>query len=293
MPKSWPKDWAPKPNISLTSMKVFDSCERKWVYYTQPTEIKGELSFGLRAEKAIMPWEAFAGQVVDDVIRQALLYYMIKEEWPDDLLDRAKVVWKDYSKWSFDLRKMAAHHQLGKFGEGNAIDRIYFGDPLDEVQKEGMRNSVRSSLQNFEQSGIKDFIAAYPTESWRLTKPITEQSIPWYWQGDVPVYASYDFAVEDGVQAIIFDWKTGKKNRWSEERVKEQLHGYAAFAMAIWKIPPENITLIPFFMGEGTEWDTFPVDLQYLAKMQERWKSRYAELSRPIPSSADQLYKWQ
>jgi hypothetical protein len=289
----WPNSWAPKPNISLTSMKAFDECQRRWLYYSLPNEIKGEVSFGIRAEKSLMPWEAFAGQVVDDVLREAFNNYMIDERWPVDLLDRAKAIWKNYSAWSVELKKRAANRKLSNFGEPNAIDRIFFGDPLGDEQKDRLRNVVRTSLENFETSGIKDFIANYPTETWRITKPIADQPIPWYRFGDVPVYASYDFAIEDGEQAILFDWKTGKKSQWSMERVKEQLHGYAGFAMTQWSVPPERISLIAFFMGEGTEWDAFPVDMQYLSNMQERWKSRYADLVHRVRQCGDQLHKWE
>lgn len=293
MPKHWPNDWAPKPNISLTSMKVFDECQRKWVYYSLPYEIRNEVGFGIRAEKSLMPWEAFAGQVVDDVLREAIRDYMLTQEWPDDLSERAKTIWKDYSKRSVEMRKMAANHQLSRFGDLNAIDRIYFGEPIDDDQKERLRSVVRTSLENFEKSGIKDFITSYPVETWRLTKPITEEPIPWFRHEDIPVYASYDFAIEDGEQAIIFDWKTGKKNDWSLGRVKEQLHGYAGFAVAVWKIPPAGIALIPFFMGEGTEWETWPVDLQFLANMQERWKSRYDELVNRTRKCGDNIRSWE
>ncbi|HXG23812.1 MAG TPA: hypothetical protein VNJ09_04590, partial [Chthonomonadales bacterium] len=96
--KRWPNDWAPKPNISISSMKAFNECERKWLYQYAPTQITRQFDYDLQAQARLMPWRMLTGQVVDDVIREALRCYCDTQQWPASLPDKANEILREYSK---------------------------------------------------------------------------------------------------------------------------------------------------------------------------------------------------
>lgn len=290
--KRWPNNWAPKPNISFNSMKVFDECERKWLYQYAPTHIARQFDYDLQAQARLMPWYMLGGQVVDDVIREALRFYRDTQQWPTNLPDRANEILREYSKRTNEYLRKYRRGQINSFGGRQPVDRIFFEDVIDRAEVRVIRDNVRLCLENFAQSGIMDFIAHYPTSSWRITEPAEVQPVPWFWVENMPVYASYDFAIVMPEDTLLFEWKTGKKSSDSEARVLEQLHGYAAYAISEWKVPPEQITLIVFWLAGKLDWQTFSVDPNLLELIIGSWRSRYNTLVERARLCGEDLGQW-
>jgi hypothetical protein len=106
-------------------------------------------------------------------------------------------------------------------------------------------------------------------------------SAPWFMDGNVPVYANFDFALRTPELTTLFDWKTGKVSPRAELDVKSQLHTYAAYAMDTWRTPPENLRLVAAWLSAGKD-QTYETNLdpQFLKLIQKTWRERHFELSQ-------------
>jgi hypothetical protein len=290
--KRWPNDWAPKPNISYTSMKTFDECERKWLYQYAPAPISRQLDYDLRVQARLLPWNMLIGQVVHDVIQETIRTYQRTNQWLADPMKRANEILRGYSKRTITYRRECSRGQLSLFGNPQPVDRIFFEDTITKEEVRYIRDQINLCLANFMQSGITDFIAKFPPSSYRITEPVEVQPIPWFWTENIPVYASYDFAIVTPERSYLFDWKTGKKLPRSENDALEQLHSYAIYAMTEWKIPAEQIHLVLFWLACERGWQTFSVDPELLERLQSRWRERYKELLKRFGYCGEDLQQW-
>jgi len=292
--KQWPRDWAPFPNISLHTTSMYDECPRKWLYYTKPTVVKHEVPLGLRKEARLMAWNMLAGQVLDDTIRQALRHYEQKNKWPSDLTTIAEATLKSYSAAAVKERRLRSTMRDFPFGGPSIVDRIYFDDPITKYEVAEVRSKIRQCIEAFSGSDIQAFICHYPTNTWRIVPPIDDDNkIPWFYAAEVPVYANYDFAIHTDEATLIFDWKCGKRSPQAEERVRRQLHSYAAFALQKWSANPQQISLVVFWLAERDEWDTIPLDLELLERLSNEWSDRHRELVKRSRLAGDEYGAWE
>jgi len=111
-----------------------------------------------------------------------------------------------------------------------------------ELQREvlmGKMQKVVNSLRNFYNSGLMEFFLKLPKENF-----LTIDELDSFLFEGIKVFAVPDFAVRDE-QYIIYDWKTGKPY----DKDVFQLSFYKMYAESKWKTSPENIKLIPVYLG--------------------------------------------
>ena len=274
---------APRPNISKSSMSEFDECQRRWAlryewfdfdYFDFPEQLKRDCQF----HSKLMGNEAFAGQVVHDVIEETL---RARKEGGLELVDpfqRAKEIAREYA-WESELF-LEAYRSGEKPPKihRQALARHFFQEGFDGHSKAEFRKSVETALMNFFDSQLYRTILETDPAFYELAQ---KGSAPWFMDGHVPVYANFDFALRTPGKTTLFDWKTGKVSPRAELDVKTQLHTYAAYAMDTWRTPPEELRLVAAWLSAGKD-QIFETNLdpQFLKLIQKAWRERHFELSQ-------------
>jgi hypothetical protein len=277
--KTWPNAWAPKPNVSFSSAKRFDACRWRYLLSANWEEVRDHLPVQQIIEAGLTPWAAFAGQVVDCTITEALRHYYGHRTWPEDLekraTDKLSEAWKATMRWSADGRR----GKKSPFGS-NMIDRVYYeGTTIPAGDIREVKALVKLCIQNFEQSDLRDFLTSYDVQHWSFARVQPDTPIPWFWSDGVPIYASYDFAIRAPGVMIILDWKCGRRNLRSEQAAREQLHAYAEFARVAWEADLGAISVIPVWLAESpARWTPEPLDESYIEGLREQWRLRYDDL---------------
>lgn len=274
LPKS---DHPPKPNLSKSSISEFNDCERRWAlhhcwydfdYFEFPDDLKRECQFHAR----LMSNEAFAGQVVHDVIDEALRG-RVEGRFPLEPYERAKEIAAQYIAES---RQFVAAYQSGAKApklQRQPLFRLFFNEGFDGHAKAEFRKTVEFSLLNFFDSELFKSIEAIDPAYYEFPP---HGGSPWFLDGAVPIYANFDFALRMPEETVLFDWKTGKVSRWSEQDVRSQLHTYAAYALTKWKTPPDQLRLRAVWLGAGLDQVyEVPFSLEYLNHMRGEWRERY------------------
>jgi len=273
----------PRPNLSKSSIGEFDTCERRWAYrylwydfdyFEFPEDLKRQCQF----HSKLMGNEAFAGQVVHDVIDEI---FRSKKEGGlifEDPIERAKEIALEYVSES---RTFVAAYQSGSPApklRRQALQRLFFNEGFDGAAKAEFRKTVETALVNFLDSELKREIDSIDPAFWELPD---RGGAPWFVDHGIPVYANYDFAIRQPEQTILYDWKTGKLSGPAERDVREQLHTYAAYAMDTWGVPASQIKLRAVWLTVGKDqvYES-KVDEGLLVQMRREWRQRYDELAR-------------
>jgi hypothetical protein len=273
--------------MSFTSLAEYDECPRRWMNQHASDLISDASKWSIRAEAKLSPWDAFAGRIVDDTIRWALKYYVKHGEWPEELTTQSVIIRKQYVEFSTRFsRAVDSRSKWPRELSLQPIDRLYFGEELSKIDKQKFKDTVALCLTNFLTSNIREFICNHPSSEWLIPdRQDEETAIPWFWSGEIPVYANYDFLIRSKELTLIFDWKTGKQTPQSDAKVREQLHMYADHAITEWGVPPEQILLFPVWLAypikpDGLE--PIPFSLPLLEDLRERWKVRHALLTKLV-----------
>lgn len=276
-------------------MSEFDDCQRRWAYhycwydfdyFEFPDPLKRECQF----HSKLMGQEAFAGQVVHDVIDELLRsriegrlpFYDQGSEAISDVIDaavnRAKEIAREYVQTSRDFIKAYQSGEKPPRMHRQPLYRIFFDLGWDGSAKAEFRKSVESALMHFLDS---DLYASLQSEDPVYYEMPPQGGAPWFLDRNVPVYANYDFALRKPEQTTLFDWKTGKVNQWAERDVTDQLHTYAAYAMEKWRTPPEEIKLVAVWLSLGKDkTHEIGVDMNRLERLRQEWRERHRLLSR-------------
>lgn len=264
-------------------MSEFEECERRWAYrycwydfeyFEFPDPLKRECQF----HSKLMGNEAFAGQVVHDVIDETLRARVTGGLDLVEPLDRAKEIAREYVAES---RIFAAAYESAERApklHRQPLQRLFFHLGFDGHAKAEFRKAVESALMNFLDSELYKNLMAEDAAYFEFPP---QGGAPWFFDGRVPVYANFDFALRKPEQTTLFDWKTGKVNKWSEADVTDQLHTYAAYAMETWKIPAEELKLVAVWLAAGKDQThEIGVDPNRLQKLRMEWRERHQTLIR-------------
>jgi hypothetical protein len=278
----WPS-WPPRDSVSIsfTSLAEYDECPRRWLNQHASDLLSDDTKWDIRAESRLAPWDALAGRVVDDTIRWALNEYVSTEEWPAELMTKANEILRQYVVYSRQFKEaVRSKSKWPRSLDTQPVDKLFFADELTDMEKGRVRIAMRNCLANFLASGIPEFITAFPTTDWIIPNRKEElDAIPWFLCGGIPVYASYDFVIRSAHLTMIFDWKTGKRNRWTEEKVREQLHMYAELAHGYWEVPLEEISLFPVWLAYEVELKPIELSEPFLDRLRVKWADRHALLT--------------
>lgn len=264
-------------------MGEFETCERKWAfhylwydfdYFEFPEPLKRDCQF----HSKLMGNEAFAGQVVHDVIDEML---RSKKEGGlvfADPIERARQIAREYIDES---RQFVAAYVSGDKApklHRQPLQRIFFDEGFDGAAKAEFRRTVETALVNFLDSDLLRQIEAIDPAFWELPP---KGGAPWFFDHGIPVYANFDFAIRRPDETVLYDWKTGKLSPPAERDVREQLHTYAAYAMDTWGASPAQIKLRAVWLTVGKD-QVYEdvVDEGLLRRMRAAWRERYDELTR-------------
>jgi hypothetical protein len=258
--------------VSKTSIAIFDECQRKWAYTYQWWDLPEDVRLDFSYEAKLMPLEAFAGQVVDDVITETLRGFDVAG-WQVDFRERAHVILKQYLDaseiWFHSHLKGLKPPQLDR----QPLDRYYFREALTADEKQRLRDGIVNSLENFWNSSLPERIAAVDRRFWKVPE---HGLVPWFLSDGVPVWAKYDFAIVQPGSVHIFDWKTGKVHERSEFSARTQLHTYAAYAISEWKADAGEIELHAVWLSAGPDqMQSMSVHQGLLRQLRAQWRERH------------------
>jgi hypothetical protein len=129
---------------------------------------------------------------------------------------------------------IGSHKQLwrttGKDEHPNLFEH-YYKLPIGEAAIERVKQKAYTSIRNFMDSDILRLIVETPSERWL---PIDKYAS--FRMDGLLIYVKFDFALRDGPQLTVYDWKTGKP---TPEELR-QLTCYAMYATETWRVPMEN-----------------------------------------------------
>jgi hypothetical protein len=271
----------PRPSLSKSSMGEFNDCERKWAYHYAwsdfdyfdfPPPLKRNCHF----HSKLMGNEAFAGQVVHDVIDETLRG-RVEGSFPFDPHERAREIAREYLDVSNRVRDaFEAGHDVPRDLKRQPLVRHFFREGFDGHAKAEFRKLMDGAILNFFESELAAWILSLDPAYYELPP---HGSAPWFMEGDVPVYANFDFALRMPDRTILFDWKTGKISPRADADVKEQLHTYAAYAISQWGASPSELRLVAVWLSAGKDQKIeMGVETAYLDRLRKSWQQRHRVL---------------
>lgn len=249
---------------------MFDECERRWGLKYFPTFLPDELATQAGLEGGLMNYRLLAGQVVDDVITNAIRQRIGIGNWPDDLLAMAKTILREYIDKSIKWREGEKDYDNPR----QPVTEIYYCDEITAEEKARTLELLKACLQTFQESEIIPFLESHPIASWRVQSKATDEPPPWYMYDGIPVYAKYDFAIVPDGRAIMLDWKTGKAE--NERYALDQLTWYAVYAMHEWGIALQDIRVAPVWLSVNLPrpWEESIVAQEAVTELLEKWRAR-------------------
>lgn len=267
--------------VSKSSLSMFDECERKWLLHYQrfrmPPSLKREILYQYR----LMGLNALVGQIVDDVVTYSLRLYERKLEWPKHPASGAKKLLEQYieetARWVYQYESRVAEPVAGR---RQPIDRYFFESLPSDDEREALLERAEVLVRTWFDSGIPEKLVEYGVESWK-TPPAGEPLPPSFESDGVVVWAKYDFAIHRPSETILFDWKTGKVTKDSENDVQDQLHTYAAYAIDQWQASPNHLRLFAVWLSSGAESciHEYPFEPDRLIELKKVWTEKHATIS--------------
>lgn len=241
-----------------------------------------------------MAKNVLVGQLVDDVLTAILRRYKEVGAFPNNAEKAASKFLEQYLEDSKNWRT-AYDSLVGDPPETKrqAIDSYVWGEWPTEEELQSLIESTNKFVRTWEQSEIPKEVAGFSVECLRVQEPGAKAAPVFPLQG-YEVYAKYDFAIIEGNHATLYDWKTGRVSPQSEASATEQLHLYAMYAESEWKIPFENMELVPVWLALGSEFcrDSKTVELARIEHLREELLSllkdleRRKKLTRNLPDSS-------
>jgi len=256
-------------------------CARRYFLHSFAFQLEDESAYDVLAQKRLTFWNAWAGQLADDGISEAIRHFKKHRVWRQDLNEwlksRAQVWVKDSWAWRKATVARAALPDVAT----QPIDAYYFGLVPDKTAHLQVLEKARTAVRNWYASDLPGRIEANP--SGIQIRDAGE--FPYAFHDEVPVYASYDFMLKTPERLTIFDWKTGAYNLEKEQKAIDQLHWYALFAIEKWGYRFDQIRLAPVFLSANCGYDETIPDENRLKEIRRDWKARHTEYKSLIAQS--------
>lgn len=284
-------DWPPadtQPALSYSNVQTYDRCRRKWFLHYLRDLVPPKISFDITIQRRLMPVTMLAGSIVDAVVKNAMRRYMKDRVWRDDLKADARVAMRFFQEHSYLF--VMAHENREKWPLPRKtwvrpVDMVYYEGRISDAQSTLTMDTVDTCLSSFVRFLKSEDLHDCETDGWRIP-PSGDNPNPWFTSGDVPIYAGYDFAVLDGSELLIIDWKAGKSER-SEYGAREQLTWYATYANSEWGIAFENMTLRAVWLQEDNKITSAKVGVDQVEALRRKWDKLYSEQGAAIAEVRD------
>lgn len=261
---------------------MYDDCQRKWAYKYYEDNFERPLYWQVKAANKLQPATAFAGTVFHDVIEQALKTFVATGALPssDDMVKAAKSLARDTIEFSWDWSYAVQSNNKWPRRQGlRPIDVIYYDGTFPREFKVSIAEKFGMWTSAFKEFVKGEELLSVPPGQWRFPN-IGSEAYPWFWHGEVPVYASYDFALSDPEQTRIYDWKTGDRTK-GEDYSKTQILHYAGFAKNHWEIPLASIECYVVWLDDGSV-SYFTPKAPELKLAEDGWTNQHARLKQKV-----------
>ncbi len=275
-----------KPFFSWMGWGMLKACPRRWFLYNFGRDLPGDQGRDYLIERKLSYWQAFSGQLADDGVTEAIRHFKKFGVWRQDmdafLHERAL----EYIKESREYTKAAREGGELPRGKRQILDRYFFDEvPPDKAEHLKVLELAREAVRNFYGTDLPGRIESVPRES--LMCDHKDGDFPWAEHNGVPVYAMYDFAIKLPDHVTIFDWKTGKITPEKESAAIEQLHWYAQYAVEVWGMNADQVSIAPVFLSVNAGYEEVPVNAEKLGEIKQRWKHKHAEIKSFMQASKD------
>lgn len=120
-----------------------------------------------------------------------------------------------------------------------------YGLEVPDEEWRALAATVERCLRTFYDSDVYARIAASRREDWLECEDFSSFQLD-----GVKVHVVLDFAMRDGDDILIYDWKTGAS---AERDNRIQMACYAFYAHQKWGVPPERVRPIEFNLNRGEQ----------------------------------------
>lgn len=230
---------------SLSRARMFEECPRRYYYhwhysqfgYTPDAPEDMRLAYEMRQIKGLDMW---VGEVVHQTI-QWVLEESRNGSIPSIEKARLDVRRRLSEGWKGSVR------QLWRTKNDDLYPNLfehYYKLPTGPATTDRLKNKAYMSISNFMESDVFRQISTSSLNSWLPIDKYASFRID-----GLLFYVKFDFALKDGQQLVVYDWKTGKPSK-DEMR---QLSCYAMYTSDRWQVPIDNtlvsaVHLQPEFM---------------------------------------------
>jgi len=211
---------------------MFDECPRRFYFhyyfsqagYAPDAPEEAKLALEMKRIKGLDMW---IGEVVHQTIQWALEQAKAGAV-PSQQDVKAETRRRLSEGWQGSLRQLWRAHPEELYPN---LFEHYYSIQVGAAVTDRLKNKAFLSIGNFVDSDIFKQIAAAPADRWL---PIDKFAS--FRMDGLLMYVKFDFALKDGKQLTVYDWKTG--NPTPDE--VQQLTCYAMYASSKWEVPIEN-----------------------------------------------------
>jgi len=218
---------------SLSRARMFEECPRRFYYHSYlakagyapdaPEEIK--LALEMRSIKGLDMW-------VGDVVHQTI-QWVLEQAREGTILSEQDAKAETRRRLSEGWR--ASKGQLWRMNPEDECPNLfehYYGLEVGTAVTDRLKRKAQLSVGNFMASEILRQIAHTPTDRWLPIDKFASFRLD-----GLLMYVKFDFALREGDQLTVYDWKTGVPTP-DEGR---QLTLYAMYTSAKWNVPIQNV----------------------------------------------------
>lgn len=217
---------------SLSRGRMFEECPRRFYYhyyfaqagFAPDAPEEAQLALEMKRIKGLDMW---VGEVVHETIRWALEQTQAGRI-PSEQEAKAESRRRLSEGWRGSRKQLWRMHSDDTYPN---LFEHYYNTPIGKAATDRLKEKAFLSVANFMDSDILKRISAASTDLWL---PIEKYAS--FRMDGLLMYVKFDFALKDGSQLIIYDWKTG--NPTDDEA--RQLACYAMYASSKWNVSIEN-----------------------------------------------------
>lgn len=218
---------------SLSRGRMFEECPRRFYYHYYFAQVgfspdapeEARLALEMKRIKGLDMW---IGEVVHETIQWALEQVqggtILSEQ---DAKAEARRRLSD--GWQGSVR------QLWRMNPDETYPNLfehYYGTPVGAAVTDRLKSKAFTSVTNFMGSEVFKQISDAPTDRWL---PIERYAS--FRMDGLLMYVKFDFALKDGEQLTVYDWKTGNP---TQDEIR-QLTCYSMYTSTKWDIPIANV----------------------------------------------------
>jgi len=249
---------------SFSRDRLFNECPRAYFYHYYASWGGWEAGANEFCRKAyilknVRSIDAWIGDIVHQVIKwvleskagdKATLFTKGRDISHEQAVKTAKNLltktWEQSrsKKWEENVKKNL-----------NLFEHYYSQEPTREELRVKLEK-VANSIRNFYKSGLFAKFSKLSAENFLSIDELASFDFE-----GTKAFAIPDFAIRDGQEYLLYDWKTGK----GSEKDILQLSCYSLFAMSKWQVPEDKIKVIPAYLAQD---ELMPVPVEAIASEQ-------------------------